>query len=226
MRIEFAGKVHEVEITYKRIKNMYLRVDAEGILHVSCSRRVSKKQIEDFILSREDWILKTQRKQEKREEKSAYGLNGSAAWLGKLYYTDIIVSSKASMKIDGDHMILHVRENTPEEIQRVFYYYGAKKVASLIEEKRNEWDQKICRSYGRNLPDITVRYMTGRWGSCTAAKGTIRISSRLIHFPEECLNYVLLHEYVHLLVQNHSSSFYAYVESFMPEYRYYENMLK
>ena len=93
-------------------------------------------------------------------------------------------------------------------------------------EFRPAYDTCICRNHHLQLPVITVRDMRSRWGSCTPSKGTIRISSRLIHYPEECLQYVLLHEYAHLLQANHSRAFYKIVQTYMPDYKEREKLLK
>lgn len=226
MEITIAGTVHQVEITYKRIKNMYLRVDAEGTIHVSCSKRVSLARITEFIRSKESWIANAQVKQEKRSSKVRTGTDGYVTWLGEEYPCEIEISARARMKFENGKVILGVKYRSPEEIERVFYYFAGKELVKLIEERRGEWDQKICHAYRKAVPSITVRYMTSRWGSCTAANASIRISTRLIHYPVVCLESVLLHEYVHMLVQDHSQKFYSFCTYFMPDYRQREKLLK
>jgi hypothetical protein len=69
---------------------------------------------------------------------------------------------------------------------------------------------------GRAQP-ASVRWVTNmssRWGSCTAADGSIRLSHRLQDFPGWVIDYVLLHELAHLLEPNHSKAFWAWVERY------------
>jgi predicted metal-dependent hydrolase len=68
--------------------------------------------------------------------------------------------------------------------------------------------------YGRDAVPTSVRWVTnqnGRWGSCTPADGTIRISHRLRDMPDWVIDYVLLHELAHLVVPSHNERFWALV---------------
>jgi predicted metal-dependent hydrolase len=69
---------------------------------------------------------------------------------------------------------------------------------------------------GRARP-VSVRWVTNqntRWGSCTPAEGTIRLSHRLQGMPEYVVDYVLLHELAHLLVPGHGPQFWKLLESY------------
>ena len=84
MEIEAAGRKRQVSIEYKRIKNMWMRVSEDGSLRITCSRAVTQRQIREFILSREDWILKTEKTMERKGSQCSYGAgNSEAVWLGK-----------------------------------------------------------------------------------------------------------------------------------------------
>ena len=115
---------------------------------------------------------------------------------------------------------------TDEIFRQTFHRIADKKLAALIREERKQWDQDICRQHGLPLPSISLRYMVSRWGVCRPEKAHITISTRLIHYPQECLSYILLHEYVHFLVRNHSAAFYEEVEKRMKNYRQVQNFLK
>ena len=171
--------------------------------------------------------LKTEAEQ---KDISVSALTGSqsdeAYWLGKKMKVIKGPSSRSRVLIGEDTIEYGLRTGSEEEIARLFYRAAARQTAVMIRDRRGEWDEKICRLNRITLPDISVRYMTSRWGSCTPAKGTIRISSRLMHFPPACLDYVLLHEYTHLLVPNHSKKFWDIVEYYMPDYKEHQDVLK
>ena len=113
-----------------------------------------------------------------------------------------------------------------ERIEKTFYDYAARQLQAMILERRGEWDREICQKNHIPLPRITLKYMTSRWGSCTPASRHISISKRLIHYPVRCLDYVLLHEYAHLLVPNHSKAFYQVISEYMPDYKESVRMLR
>lgn len=98
----------------------------------------------------------------------------------------------------------------------------------------NDWQKKlqektfweICRktypmftAYGVNYPQIKIRRMTSRWGSCQPAGGVITLNSRLTEAPWESIEYVVLHEFAHFVHPNHSKDFYALVGKLMPDFK-------
>lgn len=72
---------------------------------------------------------------------------------------------------------------------------------------------------GVHCARFTIRDMKSRWGSCTVAKKTIRINLQLAKKPEECVEYVVVHELVHLLEASHNERFHAYMKQFLPDYK-------
>ena len=79
---------------------------------------------------------------------------------------------------------------------------------------------------GRTVARFSVRHMKSRWGSCTPRTATIRLNSELAQKPPECLNYVVLHEMVHLLEPSHNARFHALMDGFMPGWRMHRTQLK
>lgn len=75
----------------------------------------------------------------------------------------------------------------------------------------------LCKRFGIDVPPIVVREQRKRWGSCDT-KGTLRINWRVIQAAPSLIDYVLVHELVHLRHQNHTRAFWAEVERMMPEY--------
>jgi predicted metal-dependent hydrolase len=74
---------------------------------------------------------------------------------------------------------------------------------------------------GVQVDSFTVRKMKTKWGSCTPALQTIRLNLELAKKPAECLEYVVVHELVHLLEPSHNHRFIALMDSFMPKWRFY-----
>ena len=116
----------------------------------------------------------------------------------------------------------------------------AKAVASQEEEKlpvtkeETAWLKERISFYAQKWEPVmgvhcvrwTVRDMTSRWGSCSVQKHTIRINLQLAHKPEECLEYVIVHELAHLLEPSHNKRFHAYMKQFLPDYKEREKVLK
>ena len=73
--------------------------------------------------------------------------------------------------------------------------------------------------YKVKKPELKFRKMKSRWGSCNYSRGTITLSTNLIYCTKEQIYYVIVHEYSHLLVHNHSREFYDIVSRFVPDYK-------
>ena len=128
--------------------------------------------------------------------------------------------------VQEDSIDFYLKDFSKETIEKTFYIYAKKQLEIMIEDRRVEWDNWICLMNGIKEPTITVKYTTSQWGSCIMDKSKISVSTRLIHYPSQCLDYILLHEYTHLLVPNHSKEFYAFVRSYMPDYKEISRLLK
>lgn len=111
-----------------------------------------------------------------------------------------------------------------------------KKFEDLTEEKI-----KILRRYAKKILPVKTTYfadimglkfgritITGaktRFGSCSS-KGNISFSYRLMLYPEEAIDYVVVHELAHLVEMNHSPRFYKIVEAVLPDYKERKKLLK
>lgn len=68
-------------------------------------------------------------------------------------------------------------------------------------------------------PKIKLRRMRSRWGSCNSARGVVTFSKYLAYAPQECIEYVVMHEFTHFLVQNHSARFYTELAKVCPDWK-------
>jgi predicted metal-dependent hydrolase len=73
-------------------------------------------------------------------------------------------------------------------------------------------------------PTGSVRMKT-KWGSCSPATNGIRLNTELVKKPRECLEYIVVHEMVHLLEPTHNSRFLAFMDRFMPKWQHYLQLL-
>ena len=105
---------------------------------------------------------------------------------------------------------------TEEEIKEL-----AEKALRIIPEKVKHYAPIVGVNYGR----ITIRNQRTRWGSCSS-KGNLNFNCLLVLFPDEVIDYVVVHELCHRKHMNHSAAFYAEVERVFPEYKRCQKWLK
>lgn len=92
---------------------------------------------------------------------------------------------------------------------------------NYVEVNRHHFDEVFGKS-----PSIEVVKLKGRWGACSPSMQNILLNERLVHYPINCVNYVIIQEYLHLIVPNHSERFYALLEEIMPDYQKYIDYMK
>ena len=214
------NEYRKVEIIRTRRKTVSLIIREEGKIEIRCGMRTDEAYLLQFLDEKKEWIADALRKQKNHDSMISTGSNSKYAyWLGKKYNVSFIKGSKNQITFENDSITFTLKEISDTAIDHLFYKEASKKLAEMVTERRNSLDQKVCLENGFSLPRITLKYMTSRWGSCTPTKSHISLSLRLIHFPPKCLDYVMVHEYCHFLVGNHSKDFYAEVEKLMPDYR-------
>ena len=105
---------------------------------------------------------------------------------------------------------------TPEEIEAL-----AQKALSVIPQRVRHFAPIVGVTYGR----ITIRNQRTRWGSCSG-KGNLNFNCLLMLIPDDCIDYVVVHELCHRKEMNHSPAFWAQVERVLPDYRKSRQWLK
>jgi predicted metal-dependent hydrolase len=75
------------------------------------------------------------------------------------------------------------------------------------------------QKYGVPYPQLKIRNMSSRWGSCQPQKGIITLNRQLLKYPRECIEYVVVHEFTHFIHPNHSKQFWDFVTMMMPDWK-------
>lgn len=110
--------------------------------------------------------------------------------------------------------------NHPEPTQQIEKELRAS-AKKVLTEKTAYFAKLLGLKYGR----ITITGAKTRFGSCSS-NGNISYSFRLMTYPDEAIDYVVVHELCHLVEMNHSSKFYKIVESVLPDYKERRKLLK
>ena len=113
------------------------------------------------------------------------------------------------------------RPRTRPSGSRKEYLSHQKHALSLAQSKVRQWNE----FYGFSYAKVNVKNQKTRWGSCSR-KGNLNFNYRIIHLPEELLDYLIVHELCHLKEFNHSSRFWALVGQSIPDYKVLRKRLR
>lgn len=215
-----------IDVEYKAIKNIHLSVyPPDGKVKISAPERLDIDTIRVFAINKLKWIKKQQKifRDQERESPKEYLPKESHYFQGKRYLLKIVEQeAKPKVVLTHSKIELYVRPNTSsekrKEIIEEWYRDELKKTIPIMIEK---WEKKI----GVEIEDFGVKKMRTKWGTCNIEAKRIWLNLELAKKPLECLEYIVVHEIVHLLERGHNDKFIKYMNEFMPKWRFYRDEL-
>ncbi|MEK8088387.1 SprT family zinc-dependent metalloprotease [Thermithiobacillus plumbiphilus] len=209
-----------VEVEFKRIKNIHLSVyPPDGRVRIAAPSRMSLDTIRVFAITKLGWIKQQQKKlrEQERETPREYLDRESHYVWGKRFLLQVEEGDAApTVALKHSRILLRVRPGSEEaKRQAVLEGWYREQIRKAVPLLIGKWEPvigvKVCQSF--------VQRMKTRWGSCNPASRSIRLNTDLAKKPRECLEYIVVHEMVHLLEPTHNTRFVALMEQFMPDWR-------
>lgn len=210
----------KIEVVKKNIKNMHLAVlPPQGQVRISAPIHTGEEVIRLFAITKIGWIKKQVEKfqNQPRQTQREY-VSGESHYLWGRRYKLQIKHAGATNKVEikANQLILTVREiSTAEQREKVLNEWYRANLKAKLPALFKKWEDKI----GVKANFIGVKNMRTRWGSCNVRDKRVWINLQLAKKPFHCLEYVVVHELVHLLEKSHSPVFVAYMDKFLPDWR-------
>lgn len=214
------------DVVLKDIKNVHLSVyPPDGRVRISAPSRMKLDTIRVFALSKLTWIKQQQKKlrEQERETPREFIQRESHYVWGKRYLLVVKEADEAPLiELTPSRMLLRVRPETDEtkrqEIVDAWYRDQLKRAVVPLLAR---WEPRI----GVTVNQVFVQRMRTKWGSCNPRSGNIRLNTDLAKKPRECLEYIVVHEMVHLLEPTHNARFVALMDQFMPKWQHHRQTL-
>ena len=216
-----------IEITRKFIKSLRLRIyPPDGLVKVSAPMKYSEQLIRMHLQEKSAWIhAQRERIRARPIPKNSLLQTGSTVdFMGKSYL--LLVTEhhgQSQIKIDRELIHCYTTPNASEaQNQILLERWYRHEMASLLPELLQHWEAVI----GVKTVAWGIKKMKTRWGSCNTHAQRIWLNLSLIKKPLLCLEYVLVHELVHLLEASHNQRFYSLMTQFMPNWRDHQYLLE
>lgn len=215
-----------VDVVLKNIKNLHLSVyPPDGKVKVAAPERMDIDSIRIYVISKLGWIRKQQDKfiTQDREDIRDFVNRESHYYLGKRYLLNIIESDNP-LKVDIKYktLNLYVRPNTDRDKRcRLLDEWYREQLRSIVKELIIKWEKRI----GVEIQEFFIKKMKTKWGSCNVDAKRIWINLELAKKNIECIEYIVVHEMVHLLERSHNNNFIAYMNRFLPEWKVIKDTL-
>jgi len=205
----------------KAIKNLHISVlPPDGRIRVSAPEKMTDTAIRMAVIKRIPWIKKQKQSFINQPRQSARQMmNGESHYLwGQRYRLEVIEQyGRHRLAVKGvSKLVLKVSPNTSTENRlRVLEDYYRAELKQRIPVLLEKWLPRL----GVTLSDWRVQKMKTQWGSCHVENKRILLNLELAKKPAECLEYILVHELVHLLERKHSERFKTYMDQYRPNWQ-------
>ena len=225
MIIEIEG--FSIEFSRKRIKNINLRINRQGEVKVSAPIKLPLERVHRFLQDKRDWIITRRRAvqtQSVMPSSKEIKTGEYHYFLGNPYTLIVHDNAKQGrIALEGNFMNCWVTaQTTYVNKQSLLQNWYRQEMRLLLPELIKKWEAVI----GVQVEWWGIKAMKTRWGTCNPGKRRIWINLHLIQKPLICLEYVIVHELVHLLEASHNSRFYALMTEFMPDWALHQKQLK
>lgn len=212
-----------VNVVRKRVKNLNLRVRADGTVTLSIPQHLPLARAQEFLERKGSWIAERVRRNIERRPSPDFAgelPNRIPLW-GKLVPRDSVQANSGQAASDRDASGQGAPGQTAIDQSALDELYRTEVLRALPDVV-----ERMEARIGVHATRWSVRVMKTRWGSCTPKTGAIRINARLAAYPPECLEFVVAHELVHLLEPSHNARFHALLDEFCPDNRGIARRLK
>lgn len=209
----------EIAVQQKNIKNIHLSVYPPlGTVKISAPFGTSDNYIKNFVLSKWTWITEKRTgilETYKAVKEKEYVSGECHLLLGTEYrlFVGVNPNEMQSAIIDGDYIKVSVTNK--ENVQPVLNDFYKNQLKERVERFVSKWEPKLKV----HCEEIKYRTMKSRWGSCIPAKKSITFNINLAQKDIECVEYVVVHELIHLLEPTHSTEFYKKLENCIPNWK-------
>lgn len=212
--ITLNNQLYTYTITYKNIKNCYLKVE-QGQIKISCSRLFEINKIEQLIRNNQAKIIK---QLNEYQPKYLYQDKGYVDIFNKRYQIVLKDLQIKKCAIHDDKIYVydkHLQQCIEQYLKQILYNY--------LETKIQEY---LKTSFQLVFPEIEIKKLKRRWGACFYQKNKLSFNQALIHLDYQLIDYVIIHELCHFIEANHSKAFYLEIEKRLPDYKERERKLK
>jgi len=215
-----------VDVVQKDIKNLHLSVHPPtGRVTISAPLRMKPQAIRVFAITKLGWIKQQQLKQrtQPRENPRDYIERESHYVWGRRYLMSVIEEDgPARIDVSGNRIKLYLRPGTsPAKREAIMEQWYRTELKAALPPLLLKWEKNI----GVSTSKVFVQKMKTKWGSCNHRTGAVRFNTDLAKKPPQCLEYIVVHELVHLVEQTHNARFVSLMNQFFPKWRAIQQML-
>ncbi|HEY0667622.1 MAG TPA: SprT family zinc-dependent metalloprotease [Sphingobacteriaceae bacterium] len=215
----------DITVTFKAIKNLHLSVHPPyGRVTIASPEFYDLEKIKIYAATKWAWIKSEQRKfaSQAREKERKFITQESHYFLGKRYLLKVLSAKKNGVYKKANKLELQVIDTEDVELKRRVLYRFYKKE---LQKRVDDFIKQYAKIIGLTIPQYGIRVMKTKWGSCALNTNRLWFNIELAKKPLDCIEYIVVHELVHLLEKNHNKNFILLMDKYLANWRVQKKML-
>lgn len=218
-----------IQVTYKDVRGITLAVKPDGTVRLSAPFCVTPDEIKRFVASKAEWLAthvmqkSAVRPVEIHDMPCDYGSEVSLFGQRKVLRHEPASVTPYIREDEGAYTLMGPDGLNVDARRAILMQWACEKLVAHTEKYVQHW---LHEMHEAPLSKLVYRYMTSRWGSCRPDTRSVTINTRLVYYPLQVLESVVVHELCHLKEHSHSKRFYALCVRYLPDYMEREKLLK
>jgi predicted metal-dependent hydrolase len=216
-----------IEVVRKDIKNLHVGVyPPRGRVRVAAPLRLDDDAVRMAVVLRLGWIRRQRNRfeQQERQSKREMVTGESHYFLGRRCRLRLLEKDgPAAVVLRGVGRVdlCIPRGSRPEERETILQRWQRAQLRALLAPLVEKWQPRV----GVKVAACGIKKMKTKWGSCNRDTGRVWVNLELIKKPPPCIEYIVVHELVHLLERHHNDRFTALMDGLMPQWRHLRTLL-
>lgn len=215
--------IDNLKIVHKKVKNISIKIKPTLEVILTVPFKTPQNYINQILEQRQAWIVKhlqlIQARNQKIQNKCP---DDKFIYLGQQYNLKILVAENEYIELIDNCLYVYVINinDTSKKLLLIDKWY---------KQQAKHYFKQVIDKYihivNKPINHISIKRMKTRWGSCNPKKGYINLNIELMKKSPDAIEYVILHELTHLIHANHSTNFYNYIATHMPDWKIRQSKL-
>lgn len=224
--ITYRDQPIEFHLIQTKRRSLGILVRRDQQVEVRAPRLAKIDAVERWVHEKAPWILKHRERFANLHfvPEKKYETGEKHFYFGEAFTLQVVESTKNDVDVRDACLIVKTKDTQPRNVKKLvnrwFEIQAKAYLPERLQEMKANFDSRPMPSFSTH-----VRRMKSRWGSCSSS-GKITLNTTLIHYPSECIDYVMVHELAHLFVPNHSKAFHDLMAKALPDAKTLRKRLK
>lgn len=210
----------QAQVIRKDIKHVHLSVyPPDGRIRISAPKGMALDTIRVYAITKLDWIRQQQRKllaQERETPREYLDKESHYVWGKRYLLRNVETGGSAKVELKHSTLEIHLRPGSDTDKRHdVLESWYREQIRKAVPTLLIRWEPQL----GVRPNRVLIQRMKTKWGSCNPISGHIRLNTELARKPPVCLEYIVVHELVHLLEPTHNARFQSLMDDAMPHWR-------